>query len=505
MKPLPVKNFFFNNIDTLLFAVAAFVFILMLAHYGGIGISPDSITYSSVAKSFIQTGKFIEFDEMPYIDFPVGYPVFLSIFFKLFGNDFIHFGTYINATLFAILVLLSGFSIQRFTSLPRLYKIVMLTCIVFSPGLLEVYSMLWSETLFILLSVLFIITLYKYVQKITIATLITTAVVVALICIVRYAGIATIMAGGFVLLCMKHASIKQKILHGVLFGSISVSLLVCNLIRNDYVRGYLTGEREKSYTSLHQNLSYFGTVIYDWLPNLFNHHVPEVVLGTLIIVLLAAAVIWHIITKKDKNSFIYIATVFAFVYTTFMVVIATISRFEMLDSRFFSPAFIPMLFMLAYWLNELVVASKRWFKTLFVCTSILIAVFFIWTEFNSSFSSYSDIKDYGIPGYTDDDWRLSPTIQYLQANAGNFRSDYEIYSNGNDAVFFFTNHLAQQLPHKQFPNDVKEFYNDDHFYLIWINLSDNNDYITLKEVLQHKPLKLVKRFPDGAIYSTNDN
>jgi hypothetical protein len=246
-------------------------------------------------------------------------------------------------------------------------------------------------------------------------------------------------------------------------------------------------------------------VIYDWLPDLFNHHMPELTLGIMIIVLLTAVVSWHIITKKDKNSFEYIASVYAFVYSAFMIVIATISRFETLDSRFFSPAFIPMLWVLAYWLNKLVVSSKGRLKVLFVCSNIAIAVFFIYTDFNSSFSTYNDIKDYGIPGYTDDDWRLSPIIEYLRSHPGDFRKDYEIYSNGSDAVFFFTNHTAQQLPHKQLPKDVREFYNDDHFYLVWINLSDNNDYITLKEVFQHKSLKVVSRFPDGAIYITNDS
>src|SRR5947208_4245830 len=101
MKFATVQKFVYDNIDSILIAVAGFIFILLLAKYGGIGISPDSVTYASVAKNFAAHGKFIEYDEMPYVDFPVGYPVFLSIFFKFLGNDYVHIGIYINALLFA--------------------------------------------------------------------------------------------------------------------------------------------------------------------------------------------------------------------------------------------------------------------------------------------------------------------------------------------------------------------------------------------------------------------
>ena len=71
-------------------------------------------------------------------------------------------------------------------------------------------------------------------------------------------------------------------------------------------------------------------------------------------------------------------------------------------------------------------------------------------------------------------------------------------------MFFFTNHTANALPHKQFLQSIRHFYNDHHFYLVWINLSDNADNITLKDVLKNKTLKLICHFDDGAIYITND-
>ncbi len=503
MKFATAQKFVFNNIDSILIAITGFIFILLLAKYGGIGISPDSVTYASVAKNLVAHGKLIEYDEMPYVDFPVGYPVFLSIFFKLFGDDYVHTGTYINALLFAVLILMCGLAMNRFTYTSRLYKIVVLLCILLSPGLLEVYSMIWSETLFIFLAVLFILMLHKYLNTLNISALFAAAFIAATICIIRYAGICVIGVGGFVLLFMKHKTIKQKTVHIILFGLTACSFLVFNLIRNFYALGYLTGEREKSLTSLTGNFNYFGITLYDWLPYAFNHYLPETIFGIAVVLLLGAAVIWHLVTKKHNTSFEYIAATFAFGYISFMIITATVSRFEALNSRLFSPAFIPMLWVLAYWLNKTVIASKGWKRFLVICFNVFIAVFFICNEFIPSYGNYSDIKDYGIPGYTDDDWRLSPTVKYIQRDSV-FRSDFDMYSNANDAVFFFTGRSTQRLPHRQSPDEIKEFNDDDHFYIVWFNLGFDPDIIALKDILKNKPMKLIKQFPDGAVYMTID-
>ncbi len=218
-----------------------------------------------------------------------------------------------------------------------------------------------------------------------------------------------------------------------------------------------------------------------------------------------AAVTWHLITRKDKKSFEYIASVFALVYILFIIITASISRFETIDSRFISPAFIPLLWTLAYWLNKLVIAGKKKTKIAFIVMNVAIAVLLISAEFNNSYASYSDIKDYGIPGYTDDDWRLSPTVQFIRSHPDIFEPDVEIYSNANDAVYFFTKKHAQQLPHKQIPEEINELFSEDAFYIVWFSLTDESDDISLNYILKNRPMKVLKRFPDGAIYVTRDS
>lgn len=498
------KQFFFKNLYIVIIALTGFIFILMLANYGGIGLSPDSITYTSVAKSLAQNGSFHQYDDAPFVDFPAGYPLFLSIIFKISGSDYVHTGMYINAILFAALLFICGLVLQRFTHMPVTYKIAALICIVFNPGLQEVYSMLWSETLFIMLSVLFMIALYEYMQTGNVKNLLFAALVVSIMCIVRYAGIAFIAAGGFIILFMKHISVKQKIIHLLLFASLAVSLLTCNLIRNYLVEGFATGEREKSITPLLSNIYYFGTVLFNWFSLQSTNRLIVILFAIIFIILLIAAVAWHFLTKKNNATPGYISAVFALIYILFIIIAASVSRFERIDSRLITPAFIPLIFTLVYWLNKFAAATRGSMKFICISINIVIAVLLISAEFNNSYASYSDIKDYGIPGYTDDDWRLSQTVQFIQAHSKDFGAT-DIYSNANDAVYFFTQKHAQQLPHKESPEEIKELIDEDTFYIVWFSFTDNDDDVSLKYILQNKPMKIIHQFKDGVVYVTTHN
>src|SRR6201996_5231887 len=107
--------------------------------------------------------------------------------------------------------------------------------------------MIWSETLFLLLSVLFMIGCHRYFQQHTILSLLLIAVIAGLACVTRYAGISIIAMGGLLMLCDGRLRWGlRKIGHLFLFGLVAIIFPAINLYRNYRVTDTLTGYREKA-------------------------------------------------------------------------------------------------------------------------------------------------------------------------------------------------------------------------------------------------------------------
>src|SRR5215469_10841034 len=145
------RSFFKRNIDSFIAAIAGFIIIILFTHHGGIGVSPDSVVYSTTAENLTIKGTLTDFTQKRIINFPVFYPLFLSFIMWLTSLKPLVFAPYLNALLFALLIYTAGYIMEQFNHRSKWYKAAILTCIVLSPALLEDYSMLWSETVFILL------------------------------------------------------------------------------------------------------------------------------------------------------------------------------------------------------------------------------------------------------------------------------------------------------------------------------------------------------------------
>src|ERR1700727_264364 len=156
---------FSGNRDALLVAVAGFALIQLLSRHGGIGLSPDSIVYLSTARNIHDHGLINDYTNQPMMDFPAFYPIFLSGLIFLTGKSVVAFGPILDGVLFGGVIWLCGWMMDRFSRPSRWYKWTLLLFILLSPCLLEVYSMIWSETLFLLLSVLFMIGCHRYFER----------------------------------------------------------------------------------------------------------------------------------------------------------------------------------------------------------------------------------------------------------------------------------------------------------------------------------------------------
>jgi len=492
-----------KNIDSFIAAVAGFTIILLFTHHGGIGISPDSVVYSTTAEHLRTNGKLIDFTRLPVVNFPFFYPVLLAAIVLLTGLKPLIFAPYLNAFLFAALIYVSGNIMEQFTHRSKWYKAAILSCIVLSPWLLEDYSMLWSETIFILLLLLFMVIMHRYFQTHSLKILIAAATIAAVACVTRYAGITIIDTGGIVLLMDTKLYRRKKFIHLLLFCVISSSLLIINLARNYFVSGTLTGFRERSLTPFIQNVHDAGNAFCDWLPFLHGHENAATWVAIMIIAALVFACVQQFLSKRRIADYLAMSAAFSLLYILFIIVTATLSRFEQLNSRFMSPVFIPLLWCGSYWLINLLQLSSRLMKKWWAVAGLIIFCCFQYNQLSANYDTWDEVKDNGIPGYTEDDWKYSDTVQFIEEDSLPFKKTYTIYSDAPDAVYFFTGRLAKYLPHKDLKNEVQQFLNDPHCYLVWFTDDEDFDLVDLKFIIERKKMKLLKQFSDGAIYGSD--
>lgn len=489
-----------NNIDSIAAGAIGFGIICLFTRHSGIGISPDSVSYLSTARSLSSGHGFIEFDQMPFIDFPVLYPIFLASIHFVTRIDPLQFAPVMNGLLFGLLIYLSGAMMNRFSAVSKWYKWIMLSCMVLSPCLLEVYPMMWSETIFLLFTLLYIITLTHYFQTHELKALLIASSITALACVTRYAGITMIGTGCMLIIFDFYFVPGRKLKHLLIFGLISSSLLVVNLIRNRLAAGFLTGQRQKGVTPLFDNISYYGSVICDWLPLEKGNYGFSLGIGLLVLLVFAALIIGFILLRRYKHSYESVATSFGFVYSIFIIASATVSRYQQLNSRLLCPLFIPFIWTISYWIvpfiKKLNSSQRIWAMLIGVCC----AIGFQYNQWMTDYETWDGVKDAGVPGYTEDPFPQSQIVAFLQKNTVMLKTGNGIYSNAADAVYLFTGLFSNLLPQKAFPSQVEKFYGEGSHWLIWFNDVDDPDEVGLKEIMQHKKVTVISQFPDGAVY-----
>ena len=435
------------------------------------------------------------------MDFPAFYPIFLSALMWLTGLDCIQFGPIMNGLLFAALIYGCGWLMERFTVRSHIYKWVLLGCIVMSPCLQEVYSMIWSETLFILLWLLFIVMVRRYFIKHHIGVLVIIGVIAGLASVTRYAGISLILFGGLLIICDRKQPWGKKIVHCCLFGLIAVLPMALNIFRNKLVTGTLTGYREKAVTSFGANLYHFGTVFCDWLPFFNGRYQAAAWVGAGCILLCLGLLLYRVLKMKESLfSYEHIATAWFLLYACFILFIATISRFQQLDSRLLSPLYISWLWGCSSWIPRWLSKARALPRRVMAGATLVAGACFLWGEWQTWQFNWSGIKYAGIPGYTEDDWTYNQTMDFIRHSREMHQPDASIYSNAYEGIWFFTGIQSDIIPHKDIPGDIKEMLKEDSFYVVWFDDALNTDLIDINYISRYKKLSHEWKFNDGTVY-----
>lgn len=490
-----------SNIDSLFAALIGFVLVILLTSHSGLGISPDSIYYMSTADSFLAGKGFYQFDNMPFVMFPVFYPITLSLVKLVFGVLFLKVMPIFNAILFGITIFISGLILEQ-SNHTKWLKWLVLLIISSSPGLLEVYTMLWSETLFITEVIIFMYCSKLYFEKLTIKHLLIMALISAITAETRLAGVSILATGGLLILLNRNLKWEKKFTHALVYGLISISLFVINLLRNASLTQTLTGNRQKGVTPFLVNLKYYGLVLSDWLP--FSNHTGaySIILGFLFLTIIGFVFLYRLWSAKEHHTYEKIAVGFTLMYSFFMLAVATLSRFETINNRLLSPFYIPCILTISFYLASILrLALTKKVRIAFTLLFLLVSFATISQYANAYHVTYLENKEGGIGGYSDDDWMVnSGLLNYLNTNPSFFKEDKTIYSNAAHAVYFRTQQHVQILPERKYQHLVNEFNEMPSQLLIWFNNEDNPEVLTLQEVASTKNLQIIGKFNDGVIY-----
>ncbi len=492
---------FSGDYDAVPVAIAGFCIIQALCAYGGIGVSPDSVIYISTAQNIHNHGAINDFTNMPVMDFPAFYPLFLSGVLFLTGHSTMATGPVLNGLLFALLIGLCGWIMNRFTQASRGYKFILLLFILGSPCLLEVYSMIWSETLYLLLTLLFLVGAWHYFRTHSLRWLVLMGLTTGLACVTRYAGVSLIALGGLLLLCDGQLRWgARKIGHWALYGLFSLVFLALNLYRNLHLTQTLTGYREPGVTSFADNLQDYGSVLCDWLPFFNGHYNAAKAVAVIFIVLITGIFVYRLVRKAGFFSAEALAGSYFVVYTGFILVTATVSRFQQLDSRLLSPLFLSWIWGSTSWIPAALHRCPVRLKKGAIGLCLVAAGCFITGEIQTFRENWAGIHYAGIPGYTENTWRQSETMAYVRTHLDSLQKAGTAYSDAFEGLWFLSGLQAELIPHKDNPEDIQYMMKNDHFTVIWFDDAVNKDLIDIDYLRSHRQLVQELHFQDGAIY-----
>jgi hypothetical protein len=480
-----------KNFLALILALSGFILIFFSLQ--GVGISADSITYTSVSRNLSGKGTLYSFDGDAFVDFPIGYPVLLGVIQWLTTTDPFVYGLLLNSLLFGLVV----FGVVRMLEeegMAARERFLLGACVLASPAMLVVYEMLWSETLFIACLVYFLWALRRYGRAHGERAFWAMVVLAAVAAVTRYAGLTLIATGGVCILGDRGLRPWKRIKRSFIFGIASLSLLAANLIRNRIISGTVTGDRQKNLLPLAVHVRRFGAVLCQWLPPL--HHFPALygACATLFILGLAGACIYWWVKRKEPLSLPSLGITFCGIYTLFILSTAMLTAYEGLDTRLLSPLYIPGLIGIGGTLYRL--APNRYVLTGALCLLLALGVASEVHYLENPTIAYQRYVRYDI-----DDLRKSPTIQFINSHPDMLDTTNTMYSNAPDLIYLLSKRRhSEYLPELYSAEDIRDFWFDHGAYLVWLNACLAYPTSHLKALNDRVGLTLLYTFSDGAIY-----
>jgi hypothetical protein len=397
-----------------------------------LSISPDSVTYLEVSQNLATKGKLFDNSGNFISHWPPLYPVSITLFSKIFNLNAIDSAKILNLFLVACFFFLMN--IYLLSRKFNLKAILFCNIIILSSFFFQIFSMVWSEPLFIV--ILFCITLtLDYQTRITgPLPIIILGLLSALLFLTRYAGASIIFAVYLIIFINrknKIDKIKALLIYTIsLLPIISLWIILTKLNTHEIV------DRNFSFNLISKDtlISFIKTIVYWIFPWITIHKFQ--IFQYFIYIIFSILLLFHLfkIAKSvrslnvfniNKNLFIFI-----FIYFNFILFSITfIDHGTPLDNRILSPIFpfvIILLIEIALLLNKKKQFSRFFIYLIFTLLfSQFLFSFSFWKKFSINGDGYSSSASKLI-------WLSSETL-----NSDKIPENFKIFTNAKDIINYY--------------------------------------------------------------------
>ncbi|MHB1688693.1 MAG: glycosyltransferase family 39 protein [Ignavibacteriaceae bacterium] len=517
--------------------IGAIVIFLLTSRYGA-GVSPDSVYYISVARHIADGTGFVGYDGYYFVLQPPLYPVLLAAIKAILYIDPLVSAGYVNAFLFGIIIYLSGlFLLKNLKSLSLVFLGTI--SVLISYPLIQVSLMAWSESLFILLVLLYLYYLDLYQRRGNMSSLLFLSMFAALACLTRYIGVITILTGVVSILIQQRKIFKEKLFHLIIFLFITIFPIGIWIIRNYFLSGTLVGQRAASSYTLYDNLKMLSKTILPWYLPIRITGETLIVMLLIVIALILMGILHYVVgiglikklnkgepafpegmsewtPSEDSQKQVIPSLIFALFYSGFILISSTTTAYDHIDNRLLSPIYIPSIFVLFFICDKILTCPffGNWLTKYFFpkLATILFAAGIIMLMIFAVKNTKYIIKDFIEQSgweYNSKLWRENTTIQYLNEH-DSLKKEYKIYSNAPEAVYILANIEAKWSPAKTMYNspqllNTNTSFNGDSLSnsmvcLVWFTSINRNFLFTIDELEKSTNMVKVVKLKDGEIF-----
>jgi 4-amino-4-deoxy-L-arabinose transferase-like glycosyltransferase len=414
----------------------------------------DPVAYISTARSLANgqglgyyeaDGDFTRFTIQPPF-----YPIMLSVL-GLFKINLVAGARWLNIFAFVASIFIAGWIFFRFSRVPVLGIIASALMCAF-PYMVVMFSSAYSEPLFILLFLSGGLCLLAYLQHEKLSILLISALLVGMVPLTRYAGIAMVIAGCLTVLLFSSGKTWFRVKKAVLFVFVASLPILIWLVWVYFSTAHTIGDRSlgANWGELAAQFQTFRGIFMDtvwkWVPfqshnTLLRYSVRFVLMGIGFIIILALSLLAERRLRKDSaesvhKSGMHIFAFFGLSSLTFIAVLIVTYLFTHptidIDNRMLLPFYVGIVMSL---FGGLALWQSAWFKgrmrmlQIFPWLIAVVCVFWYFPQTRDEVEFY-----HSGDGLTAYHWTRSEIIQTVRL----LPSDQPVISNDWELLLLWT-------------------------------------------------------------------